>query len=107
MSKDTFTAHYNQSRYDEDWARCVMHVRHQPNHRAQLAASLIERWGMVAGEVDGEDSTGRAKGRLQTPDELVTRACDTAERLYAELERRDWLVDIGELPKREKRGDNG
>ena len=107
MSKDTLTAHYNQSRYDEDWARFVMHTRYQPNHRARLASALVERWGMVAGEVDGEASTGRAQMRLQTPEELVTRACDPAERLYAELERRDWLVDIGELPKREKRGDNG
>ena len=46
----------------------------QPEAEAKLAFTFIERWGMVAGEVDGEDSAGRQKLRLSTPDGLVERA---------------------------------
>lgn len=64
------------------------------NQLAAVALALVERWGMVAGAPDGEDSAGRARGRLQTPIELVTRACETAAALYDELERRGWLMDV-------------
>ncbi len=46
---------------------------------AKMAAALIERWGMVAAIPDGEDSAGRAKLRLATPEELVARAFSCAK----------------------------
>ncbi len=65
-----------------------------PTPQAELAMTLIERWGMVAGDVDGEDSAGRQKIRLQTPDELIERACKTAEAAMAEFQQRGWMMAI-------------
>lgn len=61
---------------------------------AIMAASFAERWGMVAGEPDGEDSAGRAKLKLSTPEQVVERACEMAELLYQEFHERDWMVKI-------------
>lgn len=52
---------------------------HELEVRAGIALALIERWGPVAATLDGEDSAGRAKMRLQTPEELVRRCFDVAE----------------------------
>lgn len=59
---------------------------------AKMAAMFIERWGMVSGIQDGEDSAGRAKLRLATTDEVVGRACDMAALAMQEFEKRDWLT---------------
>lgn len=40
----------------------------------------------------GEDSSGRARHRPPTDTEVVARACDIADRLYQEFEKRGWLV---------------
>ncbi len=56
-----------------------------------IALEMVIRWGAVAGSPDGEDSAGRAKTRVQTPAEVVERACETAAALWAELDRRGWL----------------
>lgn len=64
------------------------------NRAADLTCDLIARWGMVAGLEDGEDSSGRAKLRLATPKEMVKRACDTAEMLIKEIEKRDWYLEL-------------
>lgn len=62
---------------------------------ADLAARLIEKWGMVAAtETNDEDSAGRAKLRLQTPEEVVSRACRTAELAFAEFRARGWVVPL-------------
>jgi len=59
--------------------------------QADLALRLIERWGAVAATRGPEDSAGRATTVLQTPEELVTRACEVAELTYGALEARGWL----------------
>jgi len=64
---------------------------------AELAAQMIERWGMSAAIEDGEDSAGRAKIRLLTPEELVQRACETAEQAMEEFNKRGWILDLPEL----------
>ena len=66
--------------------------------QAQLALSLLERWGLIATEPDGEDSAGRQRMKLLGVADMVTRACDTAEAMYAEFEKRDWLLALP-LPK--------
>jgi len=48
----------------------------------KLAVDLIERFGSVACVEDGEDSSGRSKSRLQTPDELVDRCIAIAEKFH-------------------------
>lgn len=60
----------------------------------QLAQEMILRWGMVAGATDTEDSAGRAKVRLQTPDELIERACSTAQLFWDEATKRGWMEAI-------------
>ena len=59
---------------------------------ANLAVALIERWGLVAWQPDGEDTAGRQKLRKSTPLELVTEACDTAAVAYSEFRRRGWVT---------------
>lgn len=45
---------------------------------------------MIAAQSDGEDSAGRSKLRLQTPQELVERACNVAGLMYEEIKARGW-----------------
>jgi hypothetical protein len=63
--------------------------------QAQLAVQFMERWGMVAGEPNGEDSAGVA--------DIVSRACEAAAQLYAEFEKREWLL-TRPLPKNSTEG---
>jgi hypothetical protein len=72
---------------------------------ARLAMSLVERWGMVAAAPDGEDSAGRAKGRLQSPEELVSRACRAAELVAAECRARGWFVEAPSWAEVEKQAE--
>ena len=57
-----------------DTLRVLYHESETPEQEAKLALLFLERWGMVMGEPDGEDSAGRSRVRLATPDELVDRA---------------------------------
>jgi len=74
--------------------KIVLHETEALTIEARLAATLVERWGMVAGTDGGEDSQGRAKLKLQSPTEVVARACETAELLMAEIRRRKWFVEV-------------
>lgn len=73
---------------------------HQSEHMempARMATVFIEKWGMVAGMSDGEDSAGRHKVRLATPDEVVDRACEMATLAMASFAEREWLTDVPTL----------
>jgi hypothetical protein len=70
------------------------HTRVQLDPRAGFALQCLERWGMVAGATDGEDSAGRAKLRSMAPDEMVERACDVADKAYAAFEARGWTLTL-------------
>ena len=61
---------------------------------AELATILVEKWGMVAAIPDGEDSAGRSKLRLLTPEKVVNRATETADLLWSALEDKGWLFDV-------------
>lgn len=61
---------------------------------ARIAACLIERWGLVAAQRDGEDSAGRARLRKLTPQELVAEACETAQLACDEFRRRGWVLQL-------------
>jgi len=63
------------------------------HHEAQIFADMLARWGMVAGAPHGEDSAGRAKGRLLDPDELVARACAITEMYMLTAKVRGWIED--------------
>ena len=68
----------------------VVYERVAPNLKARMAKEMVERWGCVAGMPDGEDSSGRQRWRLRTPEELAQHACDAADR------ERGWLLDLPE-----------
>lgn len=59
-----------------------------------LASQFVDRWGMVAGLPDGEDSSGRAKLRLATVQETVDRAFAMAEEIYSQARIRGRIIDI-------------
>ena len=61
---------------------------------AEMAYRLIERWGLVAGELDGEDSAGRAQYRLLAPADVVARAVTMTELFYREIRARGWTVQV-------------
>lgn len=70
----------------------VWETRHM-ELEAKIATVFIEKWGMVTGIGDGEDSAGRHKVRLATPDEVVDRACEMAELACKAFEKRDWFTE--------------
>ena len=65
-----------------------------PDQTARMAFALIERWGAVAAEADGEDSAGRAKLKLQPAAALVNRAFDIAEAATAEAKKRGLTINV-------------
>lgn len=71
----------------------IVHKTHEPYTVARIAMSMAERWGMVAAMPDGEDSAGRQKLRVLTPEELANKACATAAALWKEFGERDWFYE--------------
>lgn len=74
----------------------------QANWRARLASILIEKWGMVLCVPDGEDSSGRAKMRLSTPEEVVSRACESADKAVDAFYLRGWVDKVPSLKELEE-----
>lgn len=67
---------------------------HQPNWNARLSENIASKLAFVACEVDGEDTAGRQKVRLLTPQEITSRANDIAECMITDWEKRGWLVEV-------------
>lgn len=63
------------------------------NLKAQLAISLIEKWGLVASKVEGETSNGGNRLLVMTPKEMVGRAMDTAERAVDDMMAMGWMKE--------------
>lgn len=82
---DTFT---NRSR------SILIHHKIQYDARAAFAMNLLEKWGLVMGKEDGEDSAGRQKIKLMPPDEVVAHAFEISEQAFAEVNRRGWSVAV-------------
>lgn len=86
-------------RYSDGPAATIMgHMRKIPDQRALFAMTCIEKWGLVAAEIEGEDSAGRAKVRRMTPDEIVTHAVAVAQKAFTAFEREGWIIDIPSYP---------
>lgn len=64
-------------------ASVMTHGTEQYSPEMKFAIVCAEKWGMVAGMPDGEDSSGQMKLRLSTPEELVGRAYEIARRVFA------------------------
>ena len=86
------------TRYQAITSHCALY-NEAPLPEATLAMGLIERWGMVAAIPDGEDSAGRQRLRLATPDELTTRAIETVQALYTGLRAAGMIVPLPFTPK--------
>jgi hypothetical protein len=69
-------------------------ANYAPDQRLEFAKEIISRFALIAGDDNGEDSAGRAKARRQTPGEIVSFACDTAEKAFEEFEKRGWLMPL-------------
>lgn len=83
---------HDRYRMKNDEPEVVVWETRHPEMEAKMAMMFIERWGMVAGMKDGEDSAGRSRLRLATTDEVVSRACEMAQMACEEFERRDWFT---------------
>ena len=77
-----------------DFQGVLFHFRTRLTMRGEIATKLVEHFAIVAAQEDGEDTAGRRAIRLQTPEEVVTRACDIAGNLVDEFEKRGWVVEI-------------
>ena len=63
------------------------------NLKAQLAISLIDKWGLVASKIEGETSNGGNRLLVMTPKEMVGRAMETAERAVDEMTALGWITE--------------
>lgn len=75
----------------------VVHETEFFQQEARIAVALIERWGAVAAVPDGEDSTGRQQCRLQTPQEVVERAFETAGLIFEEARKRGLILVLPDV----------
>lgn len=76
--------------------RVVVYDTVAADTRARMTMDLIAKWGMVAGVPDGEDSSGRSRIRLATPEEIVQRAIDTTNLAFNQMVRDSWIIPIPE-----------
>ena len=77
---------------DKYTSALTIHQAEVPGVEANFVLALIEKWGLVAGAPDGEDSAGRAQMRLLTPEEVVTRAMATSRLAFGAFREAGWLV---------------
>ncbi len=80
----------------------IIYGRFAFDPRAELAKELVKHFGVIAGVTDGEDSAGRQKIRMQESAELVERACNISDLMFAQFEARGWSLALPE-PKLEEK----
>lgn len=64
-----------------------------------IALRMIEGYGLVAAVRGQDDTAGRAALELLSAEDVVTRACDIAERFVTEAENRGWVEPITATPE--------
>lgn len=102
MSKETIHAVRRNSHRETKLPSMVVHRGEMPNDEASFAMAILERWAMVQGKPDGEDSAGRSRIRIMPIDEAVQRACDLSEGAYASFRARGWMLDVPSLNELEE-----
>lgn len=60
----------------------------------KIALAMVERWGLVQGQEDGEDSSGRAKLKLMVPEDVVARAMTVTELFITAVRSRNWTTIV-------------
>jgi hypothetical protein len=76
-------------------------IEFAPTEVGQLAIQFAHHFGIISAKPDGEDSSGRSKLALLEPQEVASRSCDCAEKLWAEMKKRNMIIDVP-LPKEEE-----
>lgn len=79
----------------KDWKGMQIQDLVMPDLRARMALEIAKTCGMSTAVEDDEDSTGRQKLRLLSPEEVALRAVNIAGDMYDEFVARGWL---GTLP---------
>jgi|SRR5215207_1790089 len=92
----------SRDRYSNVRNETVLNSLVHANFRARMATALMEKWGLVAGVPDGEDTTGRSKLRLLSPKEIVERAVETADMAVSTFERLGWLDRLPSISEMEE-----
>ena len=72
----------------------MQHDTEAPCAEGRFALELIGRFGLIAGEPDGEDSAGRQKGAVMPVAEVVARACDLSRAAFDALRESGWMVKV-------------
>jgi len=62
--------------------------------RMRIMLDLLKSHPLIAGDLDGEDSQGRSRIRLQSPKELVERAASIADLAVEAAEIRGWIKAV-------------
>jgi hypothetical protein len=83
---------------DQDYLKpkplVTIHTKEGLNTEATYAMHLAERFALISAEDDGEDSAGRQKLRLATPEEVVERACNIAGLMFVTFRKLNWVLPI-------------
>ena len=91
----------NRGERSFDMPRARLHHHELPNAEAQFAMALLERWGMVLGTENAEDSAGRAKVGPMPVEETVERACSVAGKAFEAFRERGWMLDVPSMSEME------
>src|SRR4051812_7981894 len=88
--------------YSSKRPEVVFHSTEAPTEEARMAMVFCEKWGMVSGDSDGEDSAGRQKFKLSSVEDVVSRATTMATTLFDEFRKRGWLLKVPTLEEAEE-----
>jgi len=94
LDKPDIIVETKPDRWSENLSRVTTVQRTAFTNKGKMAWELLQRFATIAAETKGEDSTGRAKLELLSPNDVVARACDIAEVAWDEFARRDWLLTL-------------
>jgi hypothetical protein len=83
--------------HDYGSKKVQMYRTEVPNEEAEYAMQLLEKFALIAGAPDGEDSAGRQRGKLVAVDATVARAFDIAREAYRVARERCLMVQLPDL----------
>jgi hypothetical protein len=75
-----------------------------PEQEGDYALHLMTHLAIAAAIPDGEDTAGRQKLRLMTPQEVVDRACEISKLAFQQFQAREWTLKLP-LPQPPKKKD--
>ena len=83
---------YKEMYSEGNLPKIAIHDTERPTAEGMFALSLIEKWGMVQGSPEGEDSAGRAKMNQMPIAETIDRAFEMSELAFKRM-RKDGLMN--------------